>query len=60
MKPLGATFLLAAVAFLNFHLFRCAKKGTPLNFKVMRIITPINRTSLVFALLGVAVLTTTV
>ena len=58
LKLLGATSLLGSVAFLNLHLTKQSKDGNPPNPKIMRMVTPIARASLVLVLLGVAVLTT--
>ena len=58
LKLLGATSLLGSVAFLNLHLTKQSRDGNPPNPKIMRIVTPIARASLVLALLGIAVLTT--
>ena len=58
LKLLGATSLIGAVAFLNLHLTKQAKDGNPPNPKVMKIVPPIARASLVVVLVGVAVLTT--
>ena len=58
LKMFGATILLAAVAFLNFHLTTQAKAGHPPSPRVMKMIPPVARTSLVLVLIGVAVLTT--
>lgn len=58
IKIFGATILLAAVAFLNLHLTQKAKAGSPPNLRVMRLIPPLTRISLVLVLIGVAVLTT--
>ena len=58
LKMFGATTLLIAVAFLNIHLIKQAKTGSPPRSEVMRVVTPIARTSLVLVLIGVAVLTT--
>ena len=58
LKMFGATILLAAVAFLNLHLIQQAKAGNPPNPRVMRVIPPVARLSLVLVLIGVAVLTT--
>ena len=60
LKLLGATILIGAVAFLNLHLTKRAKDGNPPNPKVMKIVPPIARASLVIVLVGVAVLTTSV
>ena len=59
LKLFGATFLLAAVAFLNIHLTKKAKVGSPPDIRVMRVVPPVARTSLALVLIGVAVLTTT-
>ena len=58
LKLFGATTLLAAVAFLNMHLTKQAKVGSPPNPSVMKVIPAIARTSLALVLIGVAVLTT--
>ena len=58
LKLFGATSLLGAVAFLNLHLTEQAKDGNTPNPKVMKIVPPIARASLVIVLVGVAVLTT--
>ena len=58
LKMCGATILLAAVAFLNFHLTTQARAGCPPSPRVMKMIPPVARTSLVLVLIGVAVLTT--
>jgi uncharacterized membrane protein len=58
LKLFGATVLLGAVSFLNFHLSNSAKHGNPPDPKVMKIVPPVARTSLVIVLIGVAVLTT--
>ena len=58
LKMFGATILLAAVAFLNFHLTTQARAGFPPSPRVMKMIPPVARTSLVLVLIGVAVLTT--
>ena len=58
LKLLGATSLIGAVAFLNLHLTKQARDGNPPNPKVMKIVPPIARASLVIVLAGVAVLTT--
>ena len=60
LKLLGATFLISAVAFLNLHLTKQTRDGNPPNPKVMKIVPPIARASLVLVLVGVAVLTTRV
>jgi len=58
MKLLGATVLLGAVAFLNLHLTARAKSGNPPNPRVMKLVPPIARASLVIVLFGIAILTT--
>jgi uncharacterized membrane protein len=58
LKLLGATVLLGAVAFLNLHLAAQARSGNPPNPKVMKLVPPVARTSLVLVLLGIAILTT--
>ena len=58
IKIFGATILLVAVAFLNLHLTQQAKAGSPPNLRVMRLLPPLTRISLVLVLIGVAVLTT--
>ena len=58
LKMFGATILLAAVAFLNFHLTTQARAGNSPSLRVMKMVPPIARTSLVLVLIGVAVLTT--
>ena len=58
MKLLGATVLLGALAFLNLHLTAQARNGNPPNPKVMKLVPPIARTSLVLVLFGIAILTT--
>ena len=58
LKMFGATILLAAVAFLNFHLTTRARAGSPPSPRVMKMTPPVARTSLVLVLIGVAVLTT--
>ena len=58
LKLLGATVLLGAVAFLNLHLTAQARCGNPPNPKVMKLVPPVARSSLVLVLLGIAILTT--
>ena len=58
LKLLGATSLLSAVAFLNLHLTKQSRDDNPPNPKVMKMVPPIARVSLVLVLIGVAVLTT--
>ena len=57
LKLLGATSLLAAIMFLNFHLSICAKRKKPANLMVMKVVPFVTRISLAAVLLGVAVLT---
>ena len=59
-KLLGATVLLGVVVFLNIHLSNRAKHGIPPDPKIMKIVPPITRTSLVIVLIGIAVLTTAI
>lgn len=58
MKLLGASLLLLAISFLNFHLTQSAKNGTPPNPKVMKVIPMIARGSLALVLIGIAIVTT--
>ena len=58
LKLLGATVLLSIIAFVNLHLSVQAKHGKPPNPKIMKIVPPIARSSLVVVLLGVAIFTT--
>ena len=58
LKIFGATTLLAVVAFLNIHLIKQARTGNPPNPKLMKVVPPIARTSLVLVFIGIAVLTT--
>lgn len=58
MKLLGATILLGAVSFLNYHLTACSKAGLPPDPTVMKIIPVAARGSLVLVLLGIAITTT--
>lgn len=58
LKLLGATSLLGAVAFLNLHLTKQSRDGNPPNPKVIKMIPPMARVSLVVVFIGVAVLTT--
>ena len=60
LKMFGATTLLAVVALLNIHLIRQARTGNPPNPKLMKVVPPIARTSLVLVFIGIAVLTTSV
>ena len=59
-KLVGATVLLGVVTFLNLHLSNRAKHGIPPDPRIIKIVPPIARTSLVIALIGVAILTTAV
>ena len=58
LKLLGAASLISAVAFLNLHLTKQSKGGNPPNPKVMKIVPPLARASLIIVLFGVAILTT--
>ena len=58
LKLFGATVLLGVVSFLNFHLSYTIKHSNPPNPKIMKIVPPVARTSLVIVLIGVAVFTT--
>ena len=58
LKLLGATSLLGSVAFLNLHLTKQSRDGNPPNPKIIKMIPPMARVSLVVVLIGVAVLTT--
>jgi len=58
LKLLGATILLGAITFLNFHLTSQARSGNPPNPKVMKLVPPVSRTSLILVLFGIAILTT--
>lgn len=60
MKLLGATVLLGTITFLNLHLTARARSGNPPNPKVMKLVPPIARASLVIVLFGIAILTTSV
>lgn len=57
MKLLGATLLLLALSFLNFHLSQSAKNARPPNPKVMKVIPTIARGSLALVLIGIAIVT---
>ena len=57
MKLLGATLLLLALSFLNFHLSQSAKNARPPNPKVMKVIPMIARGSLPLVLIGIAIVT---
>ena len=58
MKLLGATILLGAIAFLNYHLTARRKAGLPPDQMVMKLIPVAARGSLVLVLLGIAITTT--
>ena len=58
LKLLGATILLGTITFLNFHLTSQARSGNPPNPKVMKLVPPVSRTSLILVLFGIAILTT--
>ena len=60
LKIFGATTLLAVVAFLNIHLIKQARAGNSPNPKLMKVVPPIARISLVLVFIGIAVLTTSV
>ena len=58
MKLVGATVLLGAVCFLNYHLTARRKAGIPLDETVMKVIPMASRGGLVLVLLGIAITTT--
>lgn len=58
MKLLGATILLGAIAFLNYHLTARRKAGLPPDQMVMKLVPVAARGSLVLVLLGIAITTT--
>ena len=58
MKLVGATVLLGAVCFLNYHLTARRKAGIPLDQTVMKVIPMASRGGLVLVLLGIAITTT--
>ena len=58
LKLLGATILLGTITFLYFHLTLQARSGNPPNPKVMKLVPPVSRTSLILVLFGIAILTT--
>ena len=60
LKIFQPIILAATVAFLNLHLIKQAKTGSPQNPQVMKVVPPITRTSLVLVLIGIAALTTSV
>ena len=60
LKIFGATTLLAVVAFLNIHLIKQARTGNAPNPKLMKVVPPISRTSLLLVFIGIAVLTTSI
>ena len=51
LKLFGATILLGVVSFLNFHLSKSAKNGEPPDPKIVKLVPPVARTSLVIVLL---------
>lgn len=58
MKLLGATILLGAISYLNYHLTVRRKAGLPPDQTVMKVIPMAARGSLVLVLLGIAITTT--
>ena len=54
IKLAGATIMLAASAFSNFHVFQQAKKAQPPHAKLIKTMTSISRIGLVLALGGAA------
>ena len=58
MKLLGATILLGAISYLNYHLTFRRKAGLPPDQTVMKMIPMAARGSLVLVLLGIAITTT--
>ena len=58
MKLLGATLLLVAISFLNYHLTSRRKAGVPPDQTVMKLIPMASRAGLVLVLLGIAITTT--
>ena len=58
MKLVGATVLLGAVSFLNYHLTARRKAGIPPDQTVMKVIPMASRGGLVLVLLGIAITTT--
>ena len=57
MKLLGASLLLLAISFLNFHLSQSAKNATAPNPTVLKLIPMIARGSLALVLIGIALVT---
>ena len=57
LKLFGASALLIAITFLNYHLFDCSKKGVAPNTQIMKVIPVVARTSLLLVLIGIAILT---
>ena len=57
MKLFGATLLLLAISFLNYHLIQSAKNAMPPNPKVMKLIPILARGSLALVLIGIAIVT---
>lgn len=58
MKLLGATLLLGAIAFLNYHLSTRRKASLPPDQTVMKLVPMVSRGALVLVLLGIAITTT--
>lgn len=58
LKLIGAAILLSAVIYLNIYMIIRAKREESPSPKVLRIVSPITRVSLLVILIGVAVLTT--
>lgn len=58
MKLVGATVLLGAVSFLNYHLTARRKAGIAPDQTVMKVIPMASRGGLVLVLLGIAITTT--
>ena len=58
MKLVGATVLLGAVCFLNYHLTARRKAGIPPDQTVMKVVPMASRGGLVLVLLGIAITTT--
>ena len=57
LKLFGASALLLAITFLNYHLYDRNKKGVSPNPQIMKVIPVVARTSLLLVLVGVAILT---
>ena len=58
MKLLGATILLAAISFANYHLSNRGKQGLPPDPNLMRVMTMTSRGALVLVFAGIAITTT--